>query len=390
MRKSLFIIGLGVGLLAACSGERVLAPSTPEAPSIPDLTGQAFHVVMDATTGTVEVDPPSPAARTARANGPSFSLIGSDGVDVLALPGECVPIPANLKMKRCSFDLELRNRMFTTDLLTPTRFPRPPQGVSGVLVFPWTATALGGAGGVAVPSPDWDHGPADFFNDFNGCSSGGKSDCYRYELFAAPLYADQRTDSQQVGYDIPASATGVSAYIVVAADLRDNRPSRDVLYGVRELCGNVTDDGDVFPDAGRLVVNSFESAFCSFPNNRTNVFPPDQWIVVSATLRLYRANDAFWGSVEQVDYGDALDPSDFDAPAIRAYGSLVNTDSEFEEKDVTPTVRAGLEQGLPYFQFRIVAGEGQQVSALFKGTFTDAASGPAPHGPELVVQYKRR
>ncbi len=59
MHRSWLDIGVAVGLLSACSGERVAAPSGADGPATPDLTGQAFHLVIDTRTGQVEVGPPS-------------------------------------------------------------------------------------------------------------------------------------------------------------------------------------------------------------------------------------------------------------------------------------------------------------------------------------------
>ncbi len=373
--------------LAACSGESPAGPADPLAPPL-DLPAQAFHLTIDVRTGRVALVSPAPSSSQAGGLRPSFSLIGSDGVQLGVLGGACAPIPGNPRQKRCSFSIELRNRLGTTDLVTPTAFPRPPHGAQGILVFPWTTSATGGTGGQALPNSEWDHGPVNFFNDFNGCSSGGKSDCYRYELFPTPLYAGEGTgEPRRVGYDIPVGATTVSAYLVVAADLRDNRPFRDVLDGSRELCGNVTSAGVVSLDPIKLQIGPTIRAFCTFENTLGR-FDPAQFVVVSATLRLFGDPS---GTIEQVDYGTTLDAEDFDLSAARTFGSPFTSDfSPWAERDVTPVVREGHEQGLPRFQFRIRDFEGQLRDIFFEGTFTTHPTFPASKGPQLVVQLKRR
>lgn len=198
-------------LLAGCAGERVGGPQPPAS----DLPAGAFALVIDTRTGQVEVTPPR---ATSSAAGPAYSLIGGDGVALDADPCAFTPIPGNPRRKRCTFSLRIENRLEATDLVTPTEFPRPPAGVTGILVFPLTASAQGGTEAVAVPSPAWDRQPANFFNDFGSCASGNKSDCYRYEVYGSPLYAGDE-ESREVGFDVPVDATSVTAYVVVAADL---------------------------------------------------------------------------------------------------------------------------------------------------------------------------
>src|SRR5690606_21072881 len=104
------------------------------------------------------------------------------------------------------------------------------------LVFPYAAGAIGVNGGSAVPSPDWDEQPANFFNDVAACGRG-ESDCYRWERFTAPLLAGTRSETHVVGFDIPKSALSVGMYIVVAADIRE--PRQIILAGRNELDGEV-------------------------------------------------------------------------------------------------------------------------------------------------------
>ena len=82
--------------------------------------------------------------------------------------------------------------------MTPTTFPKPPQG-EGLLVFPYTAAALGVPGGGAVPNALWDEAPINFFNDFGGCAGGKTSDCYRWERYSSPLAAGETSAARTSG-----------------------------------------------------------------------------------------------------------------------------------------------------------------------------------------------
>jgi hypothetical protein len=130
-----------LALAAACAPDQ--GPSAPESPRAPpDLAGSAFRLTIDVASGRVEVAAPRPAASTAAA-GPSFSLIGNDGVEFRgtgtngSISCSWTNIPTNSKQKRGTFDFTLTNRLQFTDLVTPTSFPRPPQGTTGILVFPY-------------------------------------------------------------------------------------------------------------------------------------------------------------------------------------------------------------------------------------------------------------
>jgi hypothetical protein len=208
-----------LALAAACADDR--APTAPDAPP-PDFAAMAHKLTIDVATGRITVaGPPGPASAPGGAR-LAFSLIGAEAVEMKASDCTFSSITGSSKQKRCTFQLTLTNKLEFTDLVTPTTFPRPPQGTTGILVFPYTAAALGVPGGAAVPSPDWDNAPRNFFNDFGSCSGGKTSDCYRWEGFDGPLYAGTTSESHTVGFDVDKNAHSVRVDIVVAADLRDN------------------------------------------------------------------------------------------------------------------------------------------------------------------------
>lgn len=161
MRSLVAPVGLAL-VLGACADE----PATsPDRLPPPDLRGYAFRVTLDLIGGTVYASTPGRSSgRVAAGSSVSLSLLGDDAISVESPSGvTCVPT-RNPTQKLCTFDLEVTNDLGATDLMTPTSFPRPPQGTSGILVFPFSASS-DGTGGWAFPSADWDRGPVNFFND---------------------------------------------------------------------------------------------------------------------------------------------------------------------------------------------------------------------------------
>ncbi len=124
--------------------------------------------------------------------------------------GEFVP-----KKVRIRFDVAIRNRS-SVSLLPPT-FPTPPAGTSAVLLFPF-ATQLTDGNGAVTASTDWDGTALNFFNDAS-CSSGGRSDCYRWEGYPAPLAAGTTAAARTVGFDVDPTVQSFTTYFVLAADL---------------------------------------------------------------------------------------------------------------------------------------------------------------------------
>jgi hypothetical protein len=224
-------------LLACSPDDATTAPGSPTDPH--DLGQAAFQITIDVSTGKVSISPPHASGLVSTAGArPSFSLVGGEAIRLHA--GDCVfsAIPNNSKRKRCTLQLALENRLQFSDLVTPSTFPQPPAGADGIMVFPFTSAALGLPGGSATANTEWSNSPVNFFNDFAGCSAKG-SDCYRWERYPSPLAAGETSPSSPVGFDIDKSAQTVSAYIVVAADVRDAEPRSLVLRGDQTGCGSV-------------------------------------------------------------------------------------------------------------------------------------------------------
>ena len=397
-RSSPAVVGLLL-LLAACSKDG--GPTLPQddpGPG-PDLGRAAFQLTIDVASGKILVARPA-ASRGAGSNeAVSFSLIGGEAVEVHATDCTWSAVPRSTTRKRCTFDLALQNRLGITDLTAPTTFPKAPPGTAGVLVFPFSAAALGVPGGTAVPTTDWDNAPANLFNDFAGCS-GKTSDCYRSETFPT-LYAGETSEPRTVGFEVDKNAHTVSVYIVVAADLRDNPLQETTLTGNAALCGGVEKNflnGTFVPFAGALILvgprdggqtGRVVHGFCGFD------LP--EIVVDQAILRVfqeavssdpYAAGDVI--TVDQVDFGSALDDADYDLAPIRAdIGTLSNnTTIEWKTLDVTEAVQddlANLRSAARFrFQFRDEDGQG---SARFTG-LNDLDGNPTANPPELWVRYR--
>lgn len=377
--------------LAACGGTDLLPPSQS-----PELAASAFVLDIDLQSGRITVSPPRSPARPTLAAGLSLSLIGADAIAVTASDCVFTALPGN--RRRCTFDLAITNQLGFTDLVTPTTFPQPPPGTVGLLVFPFTSAALGVVGGTAVPSPDWDHEPINLFNDFAQCSGNNRtSDCYRYELFPEPLYAAEATAPRQVGFDVDRNAHSLQAYIVVAADLRDNPPLTLTLSGEPSLCGFVGNTvGALAPSpigvgaaAIPLVGPQLLRGFCSFDFSSV---PPGA-SVLSANLRFYQS-EVFGDPygvlgdllVDHLDYGAVLDAGDFDLAALESTIGTIATDAAIGYKtlDVTAAVLNDIDASRTRSQFRARFAT-EVLGALHFAVFDGTAE---PNVPQLVITYR--
>jgi hypothetical protein len=396
-------------VLGACGPERTVEP-TPlvETAPVPDLRAQAFKVTIDTRSGQVEVTPPSAGTATldgsrlspiggpsfSRVGGPNRSLIGGEAVGVNLTPCTFSAIPDRSK-RRCTMALALRNVMAATDLVTPTLFPQPPQGTNGILVFPFSPTAFPG-GEEVVPSPDWDLGPTNFFND-NTCSGSGKTDCFRYEVFPSPLYAREVTPSpRNVGFDIPASADWVTAYFIVAADLRDNPVQVATLRVVPELCGLIDYSKDPplvimpnYPGDQLLYTDGRRTTFCTF----SSTLLPPRARIVSAILRVFS-----WGGIsptevvlaQRVDWGSTLEPADLQLPTLNSERPFTIEDPSYAgayymwyvARGLKDAMQAAVDEGQTTIQFRIVPGTNSPGALYFYGPVASQNV-----RPQLVVQY---
>jgi hypothetical protein len=207
-------------LLAGCATEQPTEPPGGP-PSVPgDLQAHAIAVRVDVTAGTV-----TPLDRTApaTASGVSFALVGANEVAATTTNFFRSAVGQFIAKKvRVRFDVALTNRT-TVALITPT-FPTPPAGTHSVMLFPFSTTLAAGNGAIDA-STDWNgegspgSGAAiNFFNDAS-CSSGGKSDCYRWEGFPSPFAAGTTTAAQTVGFDVDPTVQTFVVYFVLAADL---------------------------------------------------------------------------------------------------------------------------------------------------------------------------
>ncbi len=383
---------LALGLAGACSSEPTSPGTRPTGPA--EVAEHAFLLTIDVPTGRVTVRGPerdSPSA-AARGVGPSFSLLGTDAVRLHA--GNCTfsSVANNSKVKSCSMTLAIENQLSSTDLLEPTSFPKPPAGSSGILVFPYTAAGLGVPGGTAVPNALWDGAPANFFNDFSGCAAGKGSDCYRWEGYASPLRAGQTSDARTVGFDVDKNANTVAAYIVVAADLRDNPIQTVTILPEPDNCSyHSRGDPNEHINPDHLTVGNIVDfrSLCSF------VLPslPAGVDILSATLRVFRieAGGPFEGLgpviVDHMDYGGTIDLSDWTGEALTSnIGNFpIAADPAFQTLDVLPEVTADLTASRTRSQYRlrVFQSVGEGASVRFAGPSTGAA-------PQITITYRKR
>jgi len=352
--RSPLLFACGAIALAACSSEPTgPAPRT----SSRDLRSQAVQLTVDLANGTAQFGRPKPAG------GASAALIGDEGVVLAGINNiACAPIPkTSPQQKRCTFGMDVLNTFQSTDLMTPKTFPRPPQGTNGVLIFPVTASS-DGSGGWAEPSPDWNLGPINMFNDFGNCSGGVKTDCYRYKLIPAPFRALSTAYGLQVGFDVPADANKITAYIVVAADLRENASQSVLLLQDNDLCGRVDADGSIHrrSDLSSLIsLTDVSSGFCSF----LNPLPPEPVEIIKAELTFAPYVHFFASTVginflvEHLDYGTTLDASDFWLPPAPAASTVeamcCSSEADRWRADATSSVQRAADQRLRYFQYRM-------------------------------------
>jgi hypothetical protein len=386
------VLAASMFLFTACSPDSIPTEAQPGLP--PDLGLAAFRLTIDVSTGAIAVDGPSGTGSAGA--GASFSLLGSDVVALHA--GNCTwtTTPGNSKQRRCTFDLAVENLLTAADLVTPTTFPHPPAGTTGILVFPFAAAALGVNGGGAVPSPDWDNAPANFFNDFSGCS-GKNSDCYRSETYPGPLYGGAVTEARAVGFDVDRNAHSVSVYVVVAADLRENIPRQVALDG--HACGWVSNRGSA-ESMERIDVSETDPPM---PSSHRGVcgflFVAELFgkRIDSATLQFFQAEVAgtlaygVLGNVvvDHIEYEDRLTPDDWFADPLEADIGPLSTDATlgYKSLEVASQVRADLDAGRDGSRYRLRFEGGTPPRDSGSGfAYFDNTHDPNP--PRLVVVYR--
>jgi hypothetical protein len=257
----------GAVALGACSNDKG-ASQGPELPGnpidTPTLTRAAFLVDVDTRNGRMKVTPPELTGVNPSIiafNGPkgarsqNFSLLTRDVINLQVSNFFASPVGAVQPNKiRVFFDVAVENKLSTVRLITPT-FPQAPAGQSGLLIFPYSATAVTAAGGASVaednvvvitlpsggavtPSVDWNGGaaldrpsfpfppgaggnPFSFFND-KSCTAvpdpQAPTDCFRYETYGVVQPAVV-TGSRRVGFDIDATVGQFRVFVLAAADL---------------------------------------------------------------------------------------------------------------------------------------------------------------------------
>jgi len=198
-------------LLAYSSCEQ--PPVSPD-PAYLALQQRAVALTVDVAAGTVRQVELSAARGSA--TGVRFALVGSN--EVTAVIGNVTRTPSALRRVRVRFDLALTNRLLRSDLVAAS-FPAPPAGQ--VVAFPFSTDPAGLFGLKVVPSDDWDGAPWNFFNDGACVPLTPPSDCYRWEGFGPTIPAGATTTAHTVGFDVDASVTSFTVYVVVAADIRD-------------------------------------------------------------------------------------------------------------------------------------------------------------------------
>ncbi|HKU60826.1 MAG TPA: hypothetical protein VJQ44_06380 [Gemmatimonadales bacterium] len=380
--------------LLACSADGPMTdPGSSNDPQ--DLGRAAFQLTIDVATGKVVVSPPRVSGHASEAGtGPSLSLVGGDVIQLHA--GDCAfsAVPNNTKRKRCTLQLAIENRLRFSDLLTPATFPKPPAGIDGILVFPFTSAALGLPGGAATPNGDWSNPPANFFNDFAACSTKS-SDCYRWERYASPLAAGETTSASTVGFDIDKAAQSVSAYIVVAADLRDAEPRSLVVRGDQNGCGTAAIGGGSSSETVGPLRTGAESinesaGVCSFtlPALLKDVS------VVGATLTLHQTdgNPAFFNAggrvlLDWVDYALPFERDLYSGMTVlqENLGPIsVSADPGARSLDVNDAVLGDLVAGRSRSHFRVRWADVDGYLTTFAGVSGEDTD------PTLTIRYRPR
>jgi Tol biopolymer transport system component len=228
---------LSAAFLASCTSERLTQPSN-DPPTLPaGLAAVRLHV--DVRSGTVTtLDHPAAAASAGQR--PSLDLLGKNEFEVQSSGGVVTQVG---KKVRFSFQLALVNHL-SVDLLAPT-FPTPPAGSHSLMLFPFAITVTAGSGDI-TPSVDWNGdgtpgsgAPWNFFNDTN-CPSGGRTDCYRWEGYPAPLVQGGRTEPKTIGFDLDPTVQAFDLYLVLAADLQQPSITGTVTSPQRGPLANVT------------------------------------------------------------------------------------------------------------------------------------------------------
>jgi hypothetical protein len=165
---------------------------------------------VDLAAALVALVPP------AGADGLAFSLYGS---------GEFTPLISGYQRsatgldgkQRVTFDLALRNGVAGRQFVTTSRSPAPPDGYSGLMVFPYRVSISGS--GAVTPSVDWDN-PAFKFLGTTPCSKAGTTPgCARWEPYPGPLRSGTTSSARRVGFNVDPTVRAFDVQLVLAAEL---------------------------------------------------------------------------------------------------------------------------------------------------------------------------
>lgn len=213
----LIVAMLACASMIGCTQDPPLGSSDPVTSPRSDLVRAAVRIHVDLLNGTAVTV--APEARTGTAAGLSLALLGRTELraDIVGEIRRSAVGEFTKKKVRVSMDVALTNLLTNAAFVTPT-FPTPPAATTGVLLFPFATTVTSGFGAVA-PSPDWDGVPINFFNDSDAPCTLYKSDCYRWEAYAAPLTGGATSATRTIGFDVDPSVTAFDTYFVLAADL---------------------------------------------------------------------------------------------------------------------------------------------------------------------------
>jgi hypothetical protein len=255
-----FLAALALG---ACIEEQPTEPRSPlippEPPDNPQILSAAWTMDVFRNTRTVRITAPKKGIRSkadlqlladyfgVEPGSPDLSILADDAVEIIpdnttvqfSTVGQFIP-----GQVRTTFDVSIRNKLSSVNIITPT-FPAPPPGTSGVILFPFeivvtqTPGQVTGNGGTTVlvelpnrglvaPSVDWDVAPFNFFND-TGCGPTS-NDCYRSETFSSttgtPMIAGGATSQKRnIGFDHDPTVSQFRARLIVAGDLEDATPN---------------------------------------------------------------------------------------------------------------------------------------------------------------------
>ena len=284
--------------------------------------------------------------------------------------------------------------------MTPTSFPKPPQGVTGLLVFPFTSGGLTTTGGAtAVANTSWDEAPANFFNDFATCNVAAKtSDCYRWERYPSPLAAGETSAARTVGFDMDKAAQSVSVYILVAADVRDAAPKTLALTPVAAGCGTASvSPGPLTADPGPLQpgrgVASQRTGLCTF--ELPDLLKDKSIVGATLTLNQVSMTDAFAQAGGWIRAQSAIFPVPMPNDVMANNNTTILNDSLAtlsdspeagpRSVDVLSAVAADLAAGRIRTQYRLDS----RPSNLEGGAEFSGVTGGATD-PRLVVSYRER